>query len=401
MASPRPTGSDSVQRSDGGTGRFLSRQEATSTYAPITGSPVYASALFTPATSSTLRKGLARVRAGTGDCKILCVGDSTTAGVGVLSAPNGAGSPLSYPYQLAAILHASLIPAARGLGIPPSNIGSGNPDTRWTAGSGWAPTSNFAWATGADYKWTSSASPANLVYTDPVLADSYDVYYLKNTGLGTFTATATGGSGSVVNTSATTGIGKTTITAGSAATTNTVTIAPSASLGDVHIVGIEPSLSTTSRVRVGNAGVGSSRAVTHWNGNGSGAGWNSQACIKAYAPDLTIISLGINDAINAASASAYTAAVQPLITAAQVSGDVLILPPIPSTSSAAAGVLTNEAAYVAALQGLGYRYGDLIARWPSGDAINTLGFMSGDAYHPNALGYADLAQWLAAGIRAV
>ena len=339
---------------------------------------------FLVTNSVKIRKAIANVRTGTSDAKILCIGDSTTAGVGISGSIQG--MPNAYPYQLANILNACGIPSAPGLAIPGH---PGNLDNRFTLGTGW---NNFTigWGANGDYQW-SGGTVGNLVYTDTnVLADRYDIYYAQNTTLGTVGITATGGTTVNQSTVGTAGtVGKVTVSAASASTSNTVTFVP-ANNGSIHILGIEPWLSTAKKVRVGNAGVGSSRAFTNWD---IGGNWSSPTCIKAYAPDLTIISLGINDAGDNQTIDNVKTAIVDLATAAQVSGDVLIMSPIPCTSGASASVIANLPLISAGQQSMNYPFTNLRSRWIDGDTANTNGFMS-DTLHPNALGYADIAQML-------
>jgi lysophospholipase L1-like esterase len=203
--------------------------------------------------------------------------------------------------------------------------------------------------------------------------------------------TATGGSTVTQSTSGTAGVNKVTVSAAAAATTNTVSIARNTS-GALHVIGIEPWLSTTKQVRIANAGVGGS-AASDWAGNGSSSNFRSTVCIQGYAPDLTIISLGINDASTPASVSTWHSNMATIITAAQVSGDVIIVPPIPCLSTATANRVANIPLYQADVPTFGLPYFDIVTRFNSGDSMNTLGMMS-DTVHPNALGYADLAQAL-------
>lgn len=59
----------------------------------------------------------------------------------------------------------------------------------------------------------------------------------------------------------------------------------------------------------------------------SGSGWENLDHIGFVAPDLTIINLGINDMLQGVSTATYTANLQTIITAAQASGDVLLVFP--------------------------------------------------------------------------
>lgn len=363
----------------------LDSATAAASYAPLR-------LTLNPALFPKLRVALSKVRAGTADAKILCVGDSTTSGIG--AAGTEGGTPNSFPYQIASQLN-SYIPTARGLGIPPSIL-AGNPDSRWTAGAGWS-LLTLGWGEGADYVGAANAA-GSLVYADPVLADRYDVYYATNSGLGTITAVATGGSTVNQSTSAAGGVGKVTVSAASAATTNTITLT-NVSGAAIHILAVEPWHSTVKRVRVGNAGVGSS-TTTKWVQ--SEATFGGPGAIRAYAPDLTILSLGINDATNAVSVATFMANMQLLINAAKISGDILIMSPFPSASGALANQITWEPQYAAALKAGTEPYLDLFQRFgqPGTDTTFDLNMMN-DQVHPNAMGYADLAQLLTVGIAQV
>lgn len=91
MASPRPTGSDSVQRSDGGPGRFLSRQEATNTYATLDGTGRLSIGGSSPAVpaQSLSRYGMgARISVGKTRGFDFYIGDYASADLAVQAALN-------------------------------------------------------------------------------------------------------------------------------------------------------------------------------------------------------------------------------------------------------------------------------------------------------------------------
>ena len=114
--------------------------------------------------------------------------------------------------------------------------------------------------------------------------------------------------------------------------------------------------------------------------------------IKAYAPDLTFLEIGANDAYQSVTAGAFSPLLTTLISAAQVSGDVVLvtMPPVSGSAMTLNGLATIysfETTYqpVYAAQGLlvvdlWNRYG---TTWQSS-------FMSGTV-HPNDLGYWDMA----------
>jgi lysophospholipase L1-like esterase len=352
-----------------------------------------------------------RVKAGTTDAKVLCLGDSTTAGVGSDPALFGRqGGPDSYPAVLARVL-GRRVPTTKGLAIPQSTLTlPANPDSRWSVISGttWQP-APYSWGRGAD--WASTEGAAGVLgFADPdVLADRFDVYYIKNTGLGNFIATATGGAPTVVQSNSGVAypgvgsrlVGRSTIAATALARTNTlrfeqVTSGPTT---PNHIVGVEPFDSTRRTVRIGNAGVGGSTAGD-WTNNGDLFG--AAPAIQAYAPDLTIISLGINDSNRPLDPATVAANVKTIAAVAAQSGDVVIMSPIPSATSSRPQVQTYEAQYNAAYAGLGYPFLNLFTRFGApGDPLTTiLGMFTPDGLHPNAQGYADIAGYLAEGIAA-
>lgn len=342
----------------------------------------------TPATMPRFRKAVAKVRNGAADAKLLCVGDSTTSGVG------STGSTLtahSYPSQLASLLNSYFAPAAIGLGVGPTGLGS-NPDGRWVLGTGWT-YGQFGFGGGSCVYC--SASPAgSAVFTPGVLADRYDVYYYYVASAGTVTFTATGGSATPVsfNGAGTAVVQKVTLSAGSASASNTITMTE-AGPGTAYILGIEPWLSTKNQIRVANAGVGGS-STNSWT-TVPATNLDGVAAIKAYAPDLTVISLGINDATNSVSQATYQANLSKIVSAAALTGDVILMSMPPSAANAP--YVTYEPQYIAVKEALASQYSgaylDLTARFESFSAANTLGLMS-DSYHPNDLGYWDIAQGL-------
>lgn len=330
------------------------------------------------------RHALENVRTGNGNARILFVGDSTTAGIGGSTA---ATQPWikSQPTRLAQLMNTAITPTAVGLGVPPSILG-GSADTRWVAGSGWSQQANFGAGGGASWH-AGTGTSGNLVYTSTINADQYYVYYLTAPGLGTLTLTATGGTPVVVNCAATAGSARVLVTAASAATSNTLTAVTSGS-GGTYLTGVEPLLSATSQVLIGNAGVGSS-TTTSWT---SFSPFGGNSLITTVAPDLTIISLGINDANAGLSATAFSTNLQSLINSALVTGDVIICTWPPNQT---AGTLATMLVYYPYIYQLGSSnthvvVGDIFYRF--GSTWNSP-FMS-DPAHPNDQGYFDWAQSL-------
>ena len=332
------------------------------------------------------RLALTKVRNGGGDARVLFVGDSTTAGIG---STNGSTNPNpgSFPTRLAAMV-GGYVPSAVGLAVPP-RTSLGVTDSRFTVGTGWAQ-SNFGFANEGSYyangaSGTLTFTPASGTY------DSFDVYYVQAGGWGTMSVQATGGSATPVNcNNATTIILKVTVIAGSAGTANAVTITDSA--GQIAIVGIEPFLSTASRIRFANGGIGGS-TTSDWAYTNLGV--ETQALLAAYQPNLTIISLGINDANASTPAATVSANLQTLIGWAKTYGDVILVTMPPSS-----GLTTIESGYVQAYYQLAAQNRvplvDIYQRF--GSAWAGSNWMT-DSFHPNNQGYFDIAGALDAFLR--
>lgn len=310
--------------------------------------------------------------------RILCVGDSTTAGVYSDSyttaiGTTNQGGPNSYPAQLAKRLTAAGIPADHSFVLPGQ---AGNADARWPTGT-WGYASLGAGGNGAV---TSATVGQATTITPGIVADRYIVYYFGDPGTGTITAQATGGTAVTINTAQATGkvYASAVVSAATASTANTLTLTNAA--GTVFAYGVEAYDSANpNKVRVMGAGVGGSRATAWENGGAPGA----LNFIKAIAPDLTIISLGVNDGAVPNSTAVVTAAIDAVAAAAAVSGDVLLMSAVPHGNPS---VLDD---YNAAYKASGRAYVDLQTRW--GHNGQTLQFLTTDNTHPNAIGYGDMA----------
>lgn len=328
-----------------------------------------------------LRAAVQATRAGTADTRILCIGDSTTKGIGSSTATT-IPSAKAYPRILSQLINDKI---AATQGVANGRLfGGTEPDDRWTYGTGWL-------FNGLSWNTAEGSSPAGtLTYTPDggTTFDSFDVYYLRNFGLGTITVTATGGTPSVVSTnSASAGVGKVTVTAASAGSANSVSITGT---GACYIAGVEPFLSTQRRVRVGNVGIPSSQ-TTSWDTATTGLG--RMATVLTYAPHLTIVSSGLND--SGVLAATFQATLSSVVTKLKTVGDVVLWsPPPPQNDPAKSRVATYVAAYAAVAAAQSVPFVDIHTRW--GGVYNS-GFMT-DALHPNDAGYADIADAIFAAL---
>lgn len=340
--------------------------------------------------------------------KILCVGDSTTQGVGAPTA--NAVNVGSYPAQLVARLNALGLPAVKGLAIPAAGNGGNYLDSRFsTTGTAWSiPSVNNqpGWANIASYG-APAASSGTLVFDGSgQTVDTFAVYYLAYPGNGTVSCTVNGGAATNISSNAAAGwgVGYVNCTAG---TSNVLTInAPTG--GSFYVVGVEAVGSQVASVRVGNAGVGGSKAAD-WTSSPVNSAFASTAGIQLYAPDVTIIMLGINDAIASVTTASWTSSMQSIITAAKASGDVILMSCIqsdPAQNSAA--IISAEQAFGQACIGLAQSNGamflDLQNRLGTYSKYSALGFNAGGAdpgRHLSGIGYSDVALAVAGALTSV
>jgi lysophospholipase L1-like esterase len=352
-------------------------------YAPINGSVTATAKGVLPANLVKYRKALAALRAGTSDVKVLCAGDSTVSGF-------GSGTPAylgGWPSRLPTLVNTRIAPAAPGLAALPLT-----PDTdpRWTLGTGWTQFSNYGFGNSA-CAYAASAPAGNIAFADSrITADRFDVYYANIAGNGQLTVTATGGTPVVVTPSGAGGVAKLTCSAAAAATTNTLTIA---SAGVAEILFVAPWLSTTKTIRYGNAGRNGT-TTNEWVDNS--AGISSLGCIDAYAPDLTILCLGINDANNGHTLATFTANMNTIIARCQQTGDVILI--VPHMTGLSSAVETLLASYRAAIPGIAASKGCM---WL--DESARIGAYAGSSFyfdtaHLNGVGYWDVAAMLTAAL---
>jgi lysophospholipase L1-like esterase len=343
------------------------------------------------------RKALAKVRLNQGDAKLLCEGDSTTLGYVAPANTYPTSALESYPADLATMINSSLVPSFVGLGIPSTNNSA--TDLRWTVGTGWAadPGAGIGWGSNQLYKGVSATG--SLDYTPGAKSgsvDKFDVYYIANGTSTTFTITATGGTPVNVTTGSQNGVFKATCTAAAAGTGNSVSV--TMTTGTVRIVGVEPYLSTASRVRVGNAGVGGGTGTTA----ADTSIYATVEHIKAYAPDLAIISFGLNDAAVPKTANSFKAALETLVDTVKLSGDAILMSPPPPVagSNMDLGLSWYRPIYETVARDKKVGFVDLGRRWGSRELLNPLGYYS-DTLHPSRIGYSDVAQAVFSVIRGI
>ncbi len=326
--------------------------------------------IFTAATEA--------VRNGTSDAKILCKGDSTTAGRGD-STDGTIPATNAYPRRLQNLLN-SIIPSSQGIGNP--RRFSGDADDRWTYGTGWS-FGGYAWSSA---EASTPTLPLEYSPDGGEEFDGFDLIYMSFSGLGTSDLVVTATGGTPVNINAAVGgqaIQKQAIACGAAGTANELSITGT---GALYVVGVEPFLSTERHVRVGNVGVPGS-TTEQWASTG---GFNRMMASATYAGHLVIFSTGINDAINGVSPADLKTRMTTVVVADKAAGYdfVLVTPPPPQNDP----VFSIVASYIEIYEQVASENDlvlvDLFNLW---GGVYKAEFMADDL-HPNDAGYQDWAE---------
>lgn len=335
-------------------------------------------------TMSKWRRAVARTRANVADSKILCLGDSTTAGQGAATIAG------AYPRVLESIL-GGVVPVG-AIAIPQST-GFAPADDRVVRGTGWTINSAGIVAGGS---WTATtAAVGDLVITLPQTFDTITVTFWRRADGGTSQINVDGGAnlGAGIVTAGADGMA--TATFNCAHGTHVINIKPP-TVNTVWIMSVQATSSTTKRVYVGNGGRPGALASTYV---ADGDPTDPDTTIPLLAPDLSIISFGINDAFTGGvskTTAEFGAAMATVAGYCKQSGDVILMPPVLSSLPPGRNIAytTNEPLYRTVdyvLAGLlGYGVIDWQTRLGPHAAASAAGFMA-DTVHPNEAGYGDIA----------
>ena len=361
-----------------------SRTAADATFYPLAGSlksvPVSG---ITAANTDKWRPKLAAVRAGTARAKVLCIGDSTSYGSGSTN-----GQINSWVSLVRQALDTNYAPATNGLVIPKYQNGAGQSSSYLIAGSGWL-TALQGWAGRSSYS-SGAATSGSLNYAPGFRCDRVDIYYINHSNP-SFNAVVNvnlnGSSIGTFDTAVGSGSNFAKVTMSFTATDNpTIGLTRLGTGGSTWIVGMEAYLSTSPAIGVGNAGI-EGTATLQWQDDASTT--SSLKALRLYAPDLSVIMLGVNDSTGTSKVD-YKSRLTNIVKAAKESGDVMLMSPVPTNDATRAA---NEALYRDAAQEIATRYGciflDLFARWGTWAAANAKGYMFDDT-HPNDAGYQDI-----------
>lgn len=343
-------------------------------------SPVRFRAAGLPGWSAAVRR--AEVRQGR--ARLLCIGDSTTAGYGV-------GREGAWPRKLAELM------AGRG-GRETAffgNAGLGATyDGRMARGAGW--TADTTKGLGGGFHRNLSVTANPLIFTPQTAFDAVDVYLF-----GTTSVRVTIGSGTPVTATGAFGnqVGKVTVTCAQAGLSRGLHTVAIRALNDGGNTGLDCH-DAAAGISVLNAGVSGWRA-----GDFVPANYGVADTIDVLNPDLTLYNVGINDWTYSPqpSEAAWKADVQTVISRCLAIGsEVLLISPNPVGPSFAAAE-ARRATYrqwltdLASANAMPAPFDLAPVLGGSYAAANAAGYMF-DELHPSVSGHARIAEALKARI---
>lgn len=343
----------------------------------------YDQSLITQDQLLNFRRGLGAVWSGAGNCKVLCLGDSTTRGRNNL-VDAGAQAAQSYPTFLASML-AQLGVQARA----DSFLGTGNLSPLGDSRVVTTMTGNGGTLGGSAFFCTAAA---NLVFSPGVSWDTADIYYVRS---GTVGWNYQIGGGGAISPAVTGTAGPHVLTISKAAGTESLTI--NWVTGTLRVVGINCYNAGTKQISVFNGGISGAQAS---GSLGTNISTGPQTWLTFLAPNLTILDFGINEYIAGTSKATFKANMQTLIDTLVAAGSDVLLKTFLPNGTASAGVAQSD--LVAATRELASENDlpliDLHRSIGSYAEGNTAGLYS-NVSHANSVGYADIARFVARVLR--
>ncbi len=348
------------------------------------------------------RAALANTMAGIADSKIAFIGDSTDCGAYANGAQWAGNRELTVPAAIAKRLAGIGIPTntASQFGTqsvsPATAAGLNAYFTQWSYGAGWTGSSAGSVAGGFLVQNTSDTTAANYtpkaVDGTPLVFDRIEFAYLKNSTYANFTLALDGGAAFYTSTQAGAGAIDTQ-TFSVASGTHTINIAKTApdAAKVLFPLSIRCYSSTAKTVQVLNMAGGNMDSAKMSN---TAQYFGTVNTLTRQAPHLTIINCTINDAIANTSVATYKTNIQSIITAAKLSGDVIIRTGNTVSTGYSGFVLNSDDPFIQALYELSItndcpfisikeRLGPFVDMFALGYAV--------DGAHPTAAGYFDIA----------
>jgi lysophospholipase L1-like esterase len=344
-----------------------------------------------------------------GTHRVLCLGTSITTGRGSTGLTGDTTNLVigAYPTFLADILALNGIPATSGCICGDHALANtsaiNQADPRITPNAGWIVKSPGGEACiGGLALQAPPPVVTSLNFTPPRPFDTIVIGYLASPSAGTFTVNVDGTSTiATINTVATYGHA-TTAEISCTLGTHSINIARNGTGADIYIEWVIAYNKSIREIAIMNAGIAGGLTS-----NDNTLGWTQTNAagrlesITNFAPDLTIIELGINDCAAGVTAATFTTNMQTLIDTVSPYSDIILViwcPNLPATSPEATQVLyRNAIKQLAATNNLPVI--DMPTRWTS-NANMSLAYASGtpgdhQSVHLTATGYYDMARAIA------
>ena len=328
------------------------------------------------------------------DANVCCWGDSITGGAFSDNSTAAGIWTNAYPTVLAADLAAAGLPANNSQSFFGDNnvpsVGSiSTRDPRLVLNSGW--TSSATVNCPAAHIIHNSTTVNAFAFTPTINVDKVECITATNTGLGTGTIQFDAGSTTAVNNNITP---RNLVTTASA-TLGAHTLNYKRVGGDNYVTGMICQNSTVKNIRVHNFGWYGGTSVDQTSGSNP---WSPVNFISFMTPILTLIEVGVNDMVSAVPLATTQTNMQTMITAAKLTGSVVIL----SCTPIATGTIsqaTQDAMYAmqtALATTNNVPFFDIIALFGGSNAAAIAnGYMSvGSGSHPIQAGYAAIASGL-------
>lgn len=318
-----------------------------------------------------------------GSGRILCVGDSTTAG------QTADPSTVSYPTHLRKALRAAGFPIDGTGFVCAHNNDTGNLDPRWTFTGTWVNA-----GLGNSMAYSSGANGETATFISDVPGTRVTLLYGDKNVWGPFTVAIDGAAPVTVTPSDAGGRVGTYQVTGLANTIHKVVVTTT-STTYISLIGVI--VDTGTGLRIDNAGIGSDR-LSHWNN----VNWYGQGVMQSGltpAPDLAIIQMQINDAGDQLAVATYESGLTTLVQRFTALGSDVILSTGPTPTTATYGPFTISTAQWATYTAKQFSVANTL-NLPLLHISERMGLyteanassLMGDGLHPNGSGYAVMAR---------
>lgn len=349
------------------------------------------------------RAAKARVKNGQGRATLICIGDSTTAGIGAGSSGGVAASVgarvLSMPMDLATSLTALGVPAIAQNVITGLGSGGATPATIADLGTyagltfGGADWTTAGVDTAGARTWFDSTGTTTVSWTPTVSIDTLKLFYVRTAGTGTLAWAVDGGTANNIATAGANGFVMTGALSAGALASHTLTGARVS--GTVYFGGFMAYDSTTLAVDILNLGWTGS-GVSNWTAATNG--WDPLLALSTFNADAALLQLAINDDNGGTTVQAYLTGMQTLIDKL-VSLGVTVFLFSSFQFSTATQPAAKQSMFRDACRALATRnnlvYIDGYTHWGNYVAANFTGPWGTDTLHPNAAWYSGQAAWVA------